>query len=203
MSRRLPLLLACAGISLAGLSLAGCDREPQAPAQPLSSASPPAAADAGDGFVGKIDRSHKGSVMPQATLGDAGGAHMTLASLKGKPVLINLWATWCAPCVRELPTLDTLAAREAGKLAVVTVSQDMVSTDKGGADKVAAALAAHSHGHLHPWLDPDNTLGFYYNSGELPTSVLYDAHGREVWRMVGAHDWAGADTSDLIAPAMP
>lgn len=136
--------------------------------------------------------------MPQATITDAGGAKMTMASLVGKPVLINLWATWCAPCVKELPTLDALAARESGHLAVVTVSQDM-----GQADKVAAALTAHSQGHLHPWLDPDNTLGFFYNSGELPTSVFYDAQGREVWRMVGAHDWAGADTKDLIAPAMP
>jgi thiol-disulfide isomerase/thioredoxin len=201
MSRRLPLVLACAG-----LSLAGCDREPHAPAQPQSNASAPAAADAGDagdGFVGKIDRSHKGSAMPQASLTDAAGARMTLASLNGKPVLINLWATWCAPCVKELPTLDALAARETGRLAVVTVSQDMAPTDKSGGDKVAAALAAHSHGHLHPWLDPDNTLGFFYNSGELPTSVLYDANGHEVWRMVGAHDWSGADSQGLIAPAMP
>lgn len=141
--------------------------------------------------------------MPQATVTDASGAKLTMASLKGEPVLINLWATWCAPCIKELPTLDALAARDAGHLAVVTVSQDMGPTGKMGADKVATALAAHSHGHLHPWLDPDNTLGFFYNSGELPTSVLYDAQGREVWRMVGAHDWAGADTKALIAPALP
>jgi thiol-disulfide isomerase/thioredoxin len=192
MSLRLPLVLA-----LAGLSLAGCDRETRAPAQPESSASAPAA-DAGEGFVGKIDRSHKGSAMPTATVTDASGAKLAMASLKGKAVLINLWATWCGPCIKELPTLDALAARETGHLAVVTVSQDM-----GQTDKVIATLTAHSHGHLHPWLDPDNTLGFFYNSGELPTSVLYDAQGREVWRMVGAHDWAGADTHDLIAPAMP
>lgn len=136
--------------------------------------------------------------MPQATITDASGAKLALGSLRGKPVLLNLWATWCAPCVKELPTLDALAAREAGHLAVIPVSQDMAAPDK-----VAAALAAHSHGHLHPWLDPENTLGFFYNSGELPTSVLYDGQGREVWRMVGAHDWAGPDSKDLIAPAMP
>ncbi len=136
--------------------------------------------------------------MPQATVSDAGGAKLAIESLKGKPVLINLWATWCGPCVKELPTLDTLAAQHEGRLAVVTVSQDMA--DSG---KVASALAAHSHGHLHAWLDPENTLGFFYNSGELPTSVLYDARGREVWRIVGAHDWTGADSESLIAPAMP
>lgn len=185
-------------IALAGLGLSGCDRQPGAPAQPRSTTAAPAAAEAGGDFVGKIDRSHKGSAMPQATVTDASGGKLALASLHGKPVLLNLWATWCAPCVKELPTLDALAAREAGHLAVIPVSQDMAQPGK-----VAAALAAHSQGHLHPWLDSDNTLGFFYNSGELPTSVLYDAQGREVWRMVGAHDWTGPDSKGLIAPAMP
>jgi len=191
-SFRLPLVVA-----LTGLCLSACDREPHAPAQPQSSAAA-AASDAGEGFVGRIDRSHKGSALPQATVTDPGGAKLTIASLKGKPVLINLWATWCGPCVKELPTLDALAARDAGKLAVVTVSQD-----SGQPDKVKAALADRHLDHLHPWLDPDNTLAFFFNSGELPTSVLFDAQGREVWRMVGAHDWVGADSKSLIAPALP
>ena len=54
-----------------------------------------------------------------------------------------------------------------------------------------------------PWLDPENTLAFFYNAGDLPTSVLYDAQGREVWRMAGAHDWSATDSDALIAPAMP
>lgn len=178
---------------LAGFSLAGCDREPRAPAQPQSTSGAVAGA-SGEGFAGRIDRSHKGAALPQAMVADPSGAKLAIESLKGKPVLINLWATWCAPCVKELPTLDALAAREAGKLAIVTVSQDMAQPEK-----VAATL---HYSHLHPWLDPDNTLGFFYNSGELPTSVLYDAQGREVWRMVGAHDWTGTDSAGLIAPAL-
>jgi thiol-disulfide isomerase/thioredoxin len=169
---RLPFAVALA------LCLAACDREPRAPAQPPSGA----AAGSDTAFAGRIDRSHKGATLPQATVHDATGATLNIQSLAGKPVLINLWATWCAPCVRELPTLDALAARKAGHLAVVTVAQDMAQPDK-----VKAAL---HYDHLHPWLDPDNTLGFYYDSGQLPTSVLYDAQGREVWRMVGAHDWS-------------
>jgi hypothetical protein len=69
-------------------------------------------------------------------------------------------------------------------------------------DKVAAMMTSHHYDHLHAWMDPQNTLAFFYNSGELPTSVLYDAQGREVWRMVGAHDWSGADSAALIAPAI-
>ena len=194
MSYRLPFAIALAGVSLAGLSLSACDREQRAPAQPESAAAADASGTPGEGFAGKIDRSHKGASLPQATVTDASGAKLTIQSLSGKPVLINLWATWCAPCVKELPTLDALAAREAGHLAVVTIAQDMAQPAK-----VAAAL---HYDHLHAWLDPDNALGFYYNSGELPTSVLYDAQGHEVWRMVGAHDWAGKDSNTLIAPAL-
>jgi thiol-disulfide isomerase/thioredoxin len=190
-------------VALAGLSLSGCDREPRAPAQPESSASAPAA-EAGDGFVGKIDRSHKGTVLPQATVTDPSGARLNIQNLKGKPVLINLWATWCAPCVKELPTLDALAARDAGRLTVITVSQDItVSQNMAQQDKAVGLLSGHHYDHLPHWIDPDNTLAFFYNSGELPTSVLYDAQGREVWRMVGAHDWTGKDSESLIAPALP
>ena len=195
---RLPLLVAL----LAGcMTLAACDRETRAPAQPPSG-SPPAVADAapegaeGD-FVGKIDRSHKGAALPKAVVSDPSGARLDIESLKGKPVLINLWATWCGPCVKELPTLNALAAQKAGGIAVVTVSQDM-----GQPDKVAGVITSHHYDHLHAWLDPQNTLAFFYNSGELPTSVLYDAQGREVWRMAGAHDWSGADSAALIAPAL-
>jgi thiol-disulfide isomerase/thioredoxin len=191
-ARRLPLV-----VGLAALALSGCDRDARAPAQPPSTATAPSAP-AADGFAGKIDTSHKGSAMPTMTVTDPSGAKLGIASLKGKPVLINLWATWCAPCVKEMPTLDALAARQAGHLAVVTVSQD-----SGSPQKVAATLSSHHFDHLHPWLDPENTLAFFYNAGDLPTSVLYDAQGREVWRMAGAHDWSATDSDALIAPAMP
>ena len=181
-------------LALAALALAGCDSGPRAPAQP-SAASQSAPA---EGFSGRIDTSHKGAALPSLTVHDPAGATLALASLKGKPVLINLWATWCAPCVKELPTLESLAAARAGKLTVVTISQD-----SGAPDKVRATLAGHHYDHLPAWLDPENQVAFFYNAGDLPTSVLYDAQGHEVWRMAGAHDWAGADTAQLIAPAMP
>lgn len=176
---------------LASLSLAACDRSPGGAAQPVSA--PSAAPDA---LTSSIDRSHRGSAMPGAVLKDTGGKTLNLATLKGKPLLINLWATWCGPCVREMPTLDALAGAQAGTLRVVTVSEDM-----GGADKVKAWFAAHKLNHVEPWLDSDSTLAFFFNAGDLPTSVLYDSQGREVWRMTGGHDWSAADTSGLISEA--
>lgn len=188
-ARRLPFVLA----GVAGLlALAGCDRHTNAPAQPDSAASnaAPASADNTAPDTSQPDKSHRGSELPALTVRDAKGRTLTLASLKGKPVLINLWATWCGPCVKELPTLDALAVQRAGSLAVVTVSQD-----SGAADKVATELAAHSSGHLPLWLDPDNALALHYNTGTLPTSVLYDAQGREVWRLSGGHDWTDPQTA--------
>ncbi len=132
--------------------------------------------------------------MPEFKLLDAAGKTITLASLKGKPLLINLWATWCAPCIAELPQLDAIAA--AGKLRVLTVSQDTSKTEK-----VAPFLKDHGIKVLEPWLDPHNELIGQYNAGDLPTSVLYDAEGKEVWRISGPRDWSSKETAGLLGIA--
>ncbi len=140
-----------------------------------------------------MDIANRGAAMPDFTFSDPSGAKLRTLDLKGKPVLINMWATWCGPCVLEMPMLDTLAAKHKDTLRVLTVSQDA-----GGADKVAKFYAARKFVHLEPWLDPDNNLSFHYNTGVLPTTVLYDANGREVWRIVGAHDWLGPRTDAML-----
>ena len=142
-----------------------------------------------------IDRSHKGSALPDFTLKDLAGKELQLASLKGKPLLINLWATWCAPCVAELPQLDTLAADNPG-LKVLTVNQDMNKLDG-----VAPFLKARGVTRLEPWLNPDNSLTFQFGADTLPVTILYDSSGREVWRTVGGRDWNTADTAALLAEA--
>jgi thiol-disulfide isomerase/thioredoxin len=173
----------------AALLAAGCDRESASPAQP----SPEAAADAPEKtFNGTLSIENRGAAMPDFALSDPSGKRLTSGALKGKPVLINLWATWCGPCVLEMPMLDALAGE--GKLRVVTVSEDLQ-----GADKVVPFFAQHKFARLEPWLDPDNTLGDHYATGILPTTVLYDKDGREVWRMIGGHDWAGPRTAAMLA----
>ncbi|PMW91389.1 thioredoxin, partial [Pseudomonas sp. FW215-R2] len=67
-----------------------------------------------------IDRSHKGEAAPTVSFEGPDGKPMTLAAFTGKPVLVNLWATWCGPCVKEMPTLDAAAAT----IPVATISQD-------------------------------------------------------------------------------
>lgn len=146
---------------------------------------------------GVVDRSHKGSELPDFTLTDPQGKELRLQSLKGKPLLVNLWATWCGPCVAELPMLGKLAVERVGELKVLTVSQDTQT------DKVGPFLTEQGVPQLEAWLDPKNDLSFHYATGTLPTTVLYDAQGREVWRYVGAHDWSSAETAEMLKEALP
>lgn len=135
--------------------------------------------------------------MPDFVFADAQGKDVTLARFAGKPVLVNLWATWCAPCVAEMPQLDALAAAYAGRMHVLTISQD-----SQGADKVVPFFAAKGYRTIAPWLDPENQFGFHYATGVLPTTVLYDAQGKEVVRVIGALDWTGEDAVALIDEAV-
>lgn len=184
------LKLAVLGLALV---IAGCNRESGEAAQPQVASSTPAGAPATPGV---LDRRNKGSELPDFTLTDQSGRTLRLAELKGKPVLINLWATWCAPCVVELPMLDKIAAEQGDALRVLTVSQDMQQTEK-----VAPFLAGRGATRLEPWLDPQNDLAFHYGTGTLPTTILYDAQGRELWRYVGGNDWTSAEARKLIGEA--
>ncbi|MCB2089730.1 MAG: TlpA family protein disulfide reductase [Sphingomonadaceae bacterium] len=153
----------------------------------------PDAKQAESGLTGTLDRSMAGELMPAINVTAPDGTTLNLAALQGRPVLVNLWATWCAPCVTEMPMLDELAARYDGTLRVVTISQDLQ-----GAEKVVPFFEKGKYTHLEPWLDPETQLSFAYGGGVLPTTVLYDAQGQEVWRMVGGYDWSGEDAAALV-----
>ena len=113
-------------------------------------------------------------------------------------MLLNLWATWCAPCVAEMPLLDDLAGELAGQVRVLTVSEDM-----NGAEAVVPFFERHGYQNLPRWMDPANDLAFKFGGGAvLPLTVLYDAQGREVWRMMGAYDWGSEDARALIAEGL-
>ncbi|MFN3943620.1 MAG: TlpA family protein disulfide reductase [Allosphingosinicella sp.] len=182
------LVIACL---LASLALAGCDRqkagEPQAGAPGAATPAPQ-----GKG----LDRSRAGTAAPDATFQDPDGAPASLADFRGKPVLVNLWATWCAPCVVEMPELDALARREGERLQVLTLSQDLE-----GREKVSEFFAARDFKAIEPYLDQDMAFMTSLGVSILPTTILYDSQGREVWRMTGIEEWTGDTARALIAEA--
>jgi thiol-disulfide isomerase/thioredoxin len=120
-----------------------------------------------------------------------------LGAFAGKPTLVNLWASWCAPCVKELPTLDKLAQAQAGKINVVAISQDMDAPHSS----VVAFLNKHSITALGSYQDPKMALSGALDAEVLPTSIMYDSNGREVWRYVGDQDWTSSEAAKLVAEA--
>jgi thiol-disulfide isomerase/thioredoxin len=171
----------------------GCDRQTGQKAQPQASASAPAGEAKPGELTGTLDRSHKGSQLPDYTLTDASGKELQLKSLKGKSFLINLWATWCAPCIAELPTLNAIAGRADMNVKVVTISQDL-----GEPAKVQQFLDRKGFAQLPAWVDAKGDLAVQYGVQNLPTSILYDAQGREVWRFLGGHDWSSTEAQKLL-----
>jgi len=183
-------------IAMALALIAGCHKQPQQ--APASNQATPAAE---AGPVKGVDRSHKGKPAPAAVFNNPDGGEMSLADFHGTPVLVNLWASWCAPCVKELPTLDKLAQSHHvdGELGVIAVSQD-----SGPQPSVVAFLKKLNVKDLGAYHDPNMALsGALGPDVVLPTSILIDADGHEVWRYVGDLDWTSADAAKLLAEAKP
>lgn len=166
-------------------------RAPQKPAQDNGAAATE------PGMTKGIDRSHKGTAAPGADFVNGDGEQTTLAEIAdGKPLLVNLWASWCAPCVKELPTLDRLSQSAGAPVKVAAISQDM-----GPHPSVEAFLATHRITNLEAYQDSGMALSGALNAQVLPTSVLYDAKGKEVWRYVGDTDWTSPEAAKLLAEA--
>ncbi|MGA7327680.1 MAG: TlpA disulfide reductase family protein [Rhodomicrobium sp.] len=117
------------------------------------------------------------------TAGD-GKAHR-LSEWRGKVVLVNLWATWCAPCKEELPSLDRLQAKLGGDTFAVLA----VSTDKGGPAQPKTFLAQEGLTHLAVYNDSSMGAITALKAEGLPTSVILDKQGVEIARLIGPAQW--------------
>ena len=176
-------------LTAAVLSIGACHQAAQQ--QPVANESTAGQA-AGDGIKG-VHRNRKGTPEPAVAFNDPEGKPVKLADFVGKPVLVNLWASWCAPCVKELPTLDRLA--QTGNIKVLAVSQD-----SGPHASVVAFLQAHRIATLDAYQDSNMGLsGALGPDAVLPTSILYDANGKEVWRYVGDLDWTSPEATKLLS----
>ncbi|KEO90960.1 thiol:disulfide interchange protein [Erythrobacter longus] len=179
-------------IGLAAVALASCDSGAETPAQESAASSGEnAAPPPPPQLPGQIVRAFAGTELPALEFSDPEGNTINLGEL-GTPVLVNLWATWCVPCVVEMPALDQLAAEMEGEVKVLTISQD-----NRGAEVVVPFFAQRDFRYLEQWLDPQNDLAVAFSDGGLlPVTVLFDAEGKELLRVAGGYEW---DSEEAIA----
>ncbi len=131
---------------------------------------------------------------PGDAMTDGNGNPVTVQDFAGQVVLLNFWATWCAPCVREMPSLDRLQAALGDQgLAVVAVSRD-----RGGRNVVEKFYDRLALEHLEIYLDRKGSFSRAFGVRGLPTTVLIDGRGRLIGELRGDAEWDGEDAVALI-----
>jgi thiol-disulfide isomerase/thioredoxin len=141
--------------------------------------------------------------VPDLGFTDGSGAQHHLSDWQGKVVLVNLWATWCAPCKAEMPSLDRLQARLGNeRFAVVAIS-----TDRNGPDQPASFFAKEGIKSLALYNDRTLAATTLLKAPGLPLSVIIDAQGRQVARFLGPANWdrpeATAKIGELLGSGKP
>ncbi|HET6306920.1 MAG TPA: TlpA disulfide reductase family protein [Rhodopila sp.] len=128
-----------------------------------------------------------------AFLGPDGSPHH-LSDFKGRGMVVNLWATWCAPCGAEMPSLQQLSKALAPRdIAVLPLS-----SDRRGADAVRAWYQAHDITALPVLLDPRGAMATALQANGIPTTVIINTAGKMVARLEGAADWGSQEAQALI-----
>lgn len=126
--------------------------------------------------------------LPPLSFVNGDGAAMTLVDFHGHVVLLNVWATWCVPCRKEMPALDRLQGKlEAADFAIVPLS-----IDHRGRDAVERFYRELGLTSLRIYLDPSGNAPYAINAFGMPTTLLIDRDGRELGRVIGAAQWDDA-----------
>jgi thiol-disulfide isomerase/thioredoxin len=138
-----------------------------------------------------------GHVLPDVVMAGLNGPNKPLSSYRGRPLIINVWASWCGPCRKEAASLERLAWSKAGsRYTVIGISTD---DDRNAALK----WLGHSNATISHYIDsgPRWTLEHMLGASTIPVTVLVDAGGRVVARFRGARDWDSAESIQLIERA--
>ena len=135
---------------------------------------------------------------PEISLTDSDGKAVALADLKGKLVLINLWATWCQPCLKEMPSLAGLPKTLGDGFVLLAVSED-----HGGGKVVAPFVEKLGLDKLKVYLDPESKIGHAFNVRGLPTSIVIGPKGDMLGRVEGAAEWDQAKMLDPLKKLLP
>ena len=136
------------------------------------------------------------SLRPRLTVGwkDASGQEVSLAAFRGKVVMLNFWASWCSPCLRELPSINRLQARLGGDQFTVVA----LNVDRGGKSVASRYTRRLKLDKLALYVDQDNNAAKSMKLQNMPTTIIFDSKGREVGRLVGAAEWDTEEAVNLL-----
>jgi thiol-disulfide isomerase/thioredoxin len=154
------------------------------------------------GEVAAVAVAKSPKLLPALAFKDAAGADKTLADWRGRTVLLNLWATWCVPCRKEMPALDALQARLGGPGFEVVA----INIDTRDPDKPRAWLQEVGVGKLAYYAD--NSAKVFQDLKEIgkafgmPTTLLVDGNGCELATLAGPAEWASEDAVKLVSAAI-
>ena len=147
-----------------------------------------------DGTVKSFKPVEPPRALPDFTFHDSDGRPIRLSDLRGLVVLVNLWATWCPPCIRELPALDRLQ----GKLDDEPFLVLALSLDRGGAEVVAPFFARLKIAHLDIYVDPEQAAQAAFPTDVLPATFVVDRKGRVVSFLRSYADWDAPEAEAMI-----
>ena len=147
------------------------------------------------GAMAKLVVSPPSTPQPDTMFKDAAGGSHILAEFKGKVVIVNIWANWCAPCKEEIPSLARLQTAYAGKpVAIVPISVGK------GDDEPAGHAFIDRNPPLKFYTEPTYALTFAFKPAVdgMPTTIIYDRHGVERARLAGGADWSSAEARAVV-----
>jgi len=154
--------------------------------------------------LGNFEATGRSNAAPAVPFYMGDGTSRSLGDFRGSGLVVNFWATWCAPCVREMPALDRLSAEVADDgIRVLPLSED-----RGGGPIVERFYEKNGIRHLPVMIDRGGKVVRAVSTPGLPMTVLIDSNGREVGRVVGVAEWDADETIAFLrgclapAPAM-
>jgi cytochrome c biogenesis protein CcmG/thiol:disulfide interchange protein DsbE len=141
------------------------------------------------------------SGVPDFKLPDLNGNDQALSQFKGKIIILNFWASWCAPCVKEFPSLQRLADHFKGKVIVVAASHDRNRDDL---DSFVLAMAKRDSDNFHIWWDKDRAIGKMYGTEVLPETFIIGQDMKLLRKVAGEDEWDSPPAirffEELISP---
>ena len=135
---------------------------------------------------------------PELLFTDLDGKTATLADFKGKLLVLNLWATWCHPCLEEMPALEQLQVNVPDKLVVAAVSED-----RSGKKIVEPFLDKLGLKKVKIYLDPKSDIGHAFDVRGLPTSIVIGPDGKVLGKVEGAAEWDSVEMYGVLKPLLP